>query len=55
MNFQNNSQKKSQHLVAKTAAVIAISAGVFFGINNSGNAATTNNATSTQPSVNASA
>ena len=49
----NNSQKKSQHLVAKTAAVIAISAGVFFGINNSGNAAT--NATSTQPSVNASA
>ncbi len=52
MNSQNNSQKKSQHLVAKTAAVIALSAGVFFGINNSGNAAT--NATSTQPSVNAS-
>lgn len=50
MNSQKNSKNNSQRLVAKTAAVIAISAGVFFGISNSGNAAT--NATATQTSVN---
>lgn len=49
MNSQYDSKKKSQHLVAKTAAVIAISAGVFFGINNSGSAAT--NATTTTNST----
>lgn len=42
MNLQNKQHTKSQHMFAKVFVVLAVSAGIFFGISNTGSAATNN-------------